>query len=197
MRVNALPDGNWIFPQASRLGPIPDRSRTVLQRILLRLTRRAAGVRENLNVFLALVRLDAIFPRYLLFLSHLLHKGRIPRADKERIILRVAWRLGCVYEWGHHSHMAQQAGVGVEEIASIAEEVDCGWSPELRLLMQVTDELLESRSLTESSWALLRERFDENQCVEYCMLVGHYVMVAGLINSTGVRLEAGYLQGAP
>lgn len=40
----------------------------------------------------------------------------------------------------------------------------------------------------------LREQLSEDQAVEFCMLVGHYVMVAGTINTLGVRLEPGYLK---
>ncbi len=168
---------------------------TLTQRFFLRLTRTAAGVSENLNVFLPLARLGSIFPRYLFFLSHLLTKGLIPRADKECIILRVAWRLGCVYEWGHHSHMARELGINESEVASIVRQESGEWDDRLRVSIRAADELIDQRSLSQSCWDKLSTHLSTDQLVEFCMLVGHYVMVAGLINATGVCIESGYLEG--
>ena len=193
MKSITLPAGSWVTPSHSRI-PAPEEL-TLTQHFFLRLTRKAAGVSDNLNVFLTLARLGSIFPRYLLFLSHLLKKGRIPRADKERIILRVAWRLGCVYEWGHHSHMARELGIIESEVASIARQDTGEWDDRLRVFIRATDELIDQRSLTQSRWDELSTQLSTDQLVEFCMLVGHYVMVAGLINTTGVRIESGYLEG--
>lgn len=192
MQLTTLPEGNWILPGQSRI--TAQEQSTLTQRFFLCLTRKGAGVSENLNVFLTLARLGSIFPRYLLFLSHLLKKGRIPRADKERVILRVAWRLGCVYEWGHHTKMAREAGVSESEVASIAGQDANEWNDRLRVFIRATDELIDQRSLTQSRWGELSTQLSQDQLVEFCMLVGHYVMVAGLINATGVRLESGYLE---
>jgi len=193
MSLITLPEGSWVVPGHSRI-PAPEEL-TLTQRFFLRLTRKAAGVSENLNVFLPLSRLGSIFPRYLLFLSHLLTKGRIPRADKERIILRVAWRLGCVYEWGHHSHMARELGINESEVASIARQDTGEWDDRLRVFIRAADELIDQRSLSQSCWDELSTQLSTDQLVEFCMLVGHYVMVAGLINATGVCIESGYLEG--
>ena len=193
MKPTTLPEGDWVIPAQLRVAP--QRTFTLTQRFFLRLTRKAAGVNTNLNVFLPLVRLGSTFPRYLLFLSHLLNKGQIPRADKERIILRVAWRLGCVYEWGHHSHMARALGIDENEIVSIAKQHADQWDRRLRVLIVATDELIDKRSLSQSLWDELSAELSTDQRVEFCMLVGHYVMVAGLINTTGVPIEPGYLEG--
>lgn len=112
----------------------------------------------------------------------------------ERIILRVAWRVGCVYEWGHHVHMATELGVGDEEIGSLAQPQSASWDRRLRTLVQAADELVDRRLLSDKTWDLLREHLSEDQAIEFCMLVGHYVMVAGTISTLGVRLEPGYLK---
>jgi hypothetical protein len=63
------------------------------------------------------------------------------------------------------------------------------------MLLRATDELLDKRCISEETWEALGGELTPDQCVEFCMLVGHYVMVAGLINATGVQLEPGYLEG--
>ena len=194
MERPALPPGSWHQPTTARLEGIPVARQTALQKLLLRITRRQAKADEDLNVFTVLARLGGIFLPYLLFLSQILTKGRISRLDKERIILRVAWRVGCVYEWGHHVQMAKDLGIRDEEIRSLAESQSASWDRRLRTLIQAADELIDRRLLSDETWALLREQLSEDQAVEFCMLVGHYVMVAGTINTLGVRLEPGYLQ---
>lgn len=71
------------------------------------------------------------------------------------------------------------------------------WADRLRALMHATDELVAERRLSDGTWRALRGHLSEDQAVEFCMLVGHYVMVAGTINTLGVSLEPGYLQGLP
>ncbi len=36
---------------------------------------------------------------------------------------------------------------------------------------------------------LMKQFYDEDQAVQYLMIVGHYVMAAGLVNSAGVTME--------
>lgn len=193
MSLPTLPQGRWHFPESTRIPHLDQQ--TLLQRLLLGITRRQAGADSNLNVFLILARLGRIFPRYLLFLSHMLMKGRIARIDKERIILRAAWRMGCVYEWGHHAHMARDLGVSESVIRSLAEEDCAGWDSRLRAFVRATDELIAGQRLSDETWASLKQQLSNDQCVEFCMLVGHYMMVAMTINAAGVRLEPGYLDG--
>lgn len=197
MGPGTLPAGNWYRPERLRISVLPKSEQSFTQKALLGVTRRQAKSKTNLNVFTALARLGGIFLPYLLFLSQILMKGRISRVDKERIILRVAWRVGCVYEWGHHFHMAQELGITEAQILSIAEERHPSWDDRLRALLYATDELIEQRCLSEETWKDLREHLSEDQAVEFCMLVGHYIMVAGTINTVGVCLEPGYLKDIP
>lgn len=193
--ASELPPGPWYVPHRPSLERVPPAQQSLVTRLMLGVVRRAAATSEDLEVFVVLSRLGPLFPRYLLFLSHLLRRGAIPRADKERIILRVAWRLGCIYEWGHHATMARDLGVSADEIRSIAEETSDRWTPRLRTLLAATDEILERRRFGDDTWASLREELREDQLVELCFVVGHYVMVAGTINGMSVRLEPGYLRG--
>ncbi len=196
MTAARLPKGPWYVPARSRVAALPRSEQSILTRIFLLLTRRAARSPKDLNVFTLLARLGPTFPRYLLFLSHMLKRGVIARADKERIILRVAWKMGCVYEWGHHVPMATELGVSDAEVRSLAEPVSDEWSPRHRAIIAAIDELIDDRRLGDENWARLSREMTDDQMVEFCMLVGHYVMVAMTINSAGVQLEQGFLEDA-
>ena len=193
MKPTPLPAGNWMLPNESRLSRLPPERQSLLQKQVLRISRKQAGAAEDLNEFKALVRLGPVLPPYLAFLRQILMKGRIPRTDKERIILRVAWRLGCAYEWGHHAHMAAELGISDAEIRSIAAADSPSWHARTSVLMTAVDELLDHRCVAAATWPQLVDQLGEDQAVEFCMVVGHYVMVAGLIFSTGVQIEPGYL----
>lgn len=194
MKTASLPPGGWILPKAPRFTPLAENEKTLLQKTLLKVTRRQAGTERNLAVFEGLARLGGTFFPYLMFLSQILMKGRIGRVDKELIILRVAWRMGCVYEWGHHVHMAAELGISDSVTHSIAQEDSSDWEPRLATFIRAADELVAQRTLSDDTWAALRGELSEDQAVEFCMLVGHYVMVAGLINTLGILIEPGYIK---
>ncbi|MFI9650756.1 carboxymuconolactone decarboxylase family protein [Streptomyces sp. NPDC052040] len=125
-------------------------------------------------------------------MSRLLHRGRIPLAGKERVILRVAHHMGCAYEWAHHSVMAQDQGVSRREVDSITLAQDGSWSTRTRALLEATDELLDTGRLSPGTLSALRGHLSDDACVELCMVVGHYVMGAMIINTSGCEIEPPY-----
>jgi len=191
-----FPKGNWSLLKSPRVSPLPDGQQRLIQKILLAITRRSAKSKTNLNVFTVFARLGAIFPRYLLFLSHILMKGGISREDKEKIILRLAWQVGCVYEWAHHVHMARELGISDASINSLAQVSSPLWDEKTTAFVTGVDELVAHKRITDSTWAALSRHYSQDQLVEYCMLVGHYIMVAVTINSVGIQVESQYLEGA-
>lgn len=193
MTERKLPPGSWHMPGKTRVSPIPQNQLGVVPKALLKLFRRKAGVDYDFNFPVLLPRLGRIFPFYMMFVVQLLLKGRIERADKERVILRTVWRLGCVYEWAHHAHMASDLGLTEEEIRSLADETSTLWSARTRALVQATDDLIAHNKVGDEVWKKLRRELSEDQLVEFCMLVGHYVMASGMANSFNVALEPGFL----
>jgi alkylhydroperoxidase family enzyme len=90
--------------------------------------------------------------------------------------------------------MAAELGISDAVMHSIAQEDSSDWEPRLETFIRAADELVAQRTLSDDTWAALRGELSEDQAVEFCMLVGHYVMVAGLINTLGIRIEPGYLK---
>jgi hypothetical protein len=50
----------------------------------------------------------------------------------------MAWKTGCVYEWRHHFHMAQELGVPEAEILSLAEPMYDSWAPPLNVFTSLS-----------------------------------------------------------
>jgi AhpD family alkylhydroperoxidase len=134
------------------------------------------------NLFLTLGRRPKLFRAWLRFAGRLMPRGTLPRRESELVILRVAHLRACAYEWEHHVRIGARAGVGPEDVARVQEGPAApGWSARERALLNAVDELDRDGDLTDAAWSALREHYDEGDCVELCLLAGHYEMLATTI----------------
>jgi AhpD family alkylhydroperoxidase len=149
-----------------------------------------------LNLFLALARHPDLLRDYLPLGTRLLLRGTLPGRDRELVILRSAWLCGCDYEWGHHLRIAARAGLSREEIADIPDPSAGRWTRHEAALLRATGELVGEHTIGQAAWDTLGETYDDAALVEFAMLVGHYAMLAGLLNAARVPREAG-IEGLP
>lgn len=133
-------------------------------------------------VFLTLGRNRRLFWGWLHFAGRMMPGGRLPRRETELVILRVAARSGSDYEWTQHEGLGRRAGLTDAEVAALAAPVSGpgthAWGERDRMLVTVTDELLDTGDLSDASWALVRSHLDERTSIELLMLAGHYRMLA-------------------
>ena len=66
-----------------------------------------------------------------------------------------------------------------------------GWSPHEAALLRAADELQAGSRISDETWEALAETFDTEQLMETALVVGHYQMLAGALNSFGVELDKG------
>lgn len=158
--------------------------------IIARIAGRVTGTGPP-NVFTTLGRHRGLFRRWLLFAGGLMPGGRLPRADTELVILRVGHLCACAYELDHHERIGRRVGLSADEIARVAEGPAAdGWSPRRSALLQATDDLHHEHRVTDATWTRLRAHLDERECLELCLLAGHYTMLAGTLNTAGTPLDA-------
>lgn len=182
------PEGGWIGPAAPRLLPPPPGQRGLLFRgvsLLARVFGRAA-VPDIFPVFHINARL---FWPWLWFASRLMPGGRLPARDREKIILRTAWNCRSRYEWGQHVDIALRVGVSDAEIVRVARGAEACTDQYERALLLGCDEILRDSCVSDPTWSLLSQRLDQRLMIEFVVLVGHYKMIAGFLNSAGLRLE--------
>src|SRR5271170_5937414 len=74
---------------------------------------------EALNIFGALANHPAVLRRYSALGGSLLQKGSLPARSRELMILRVAYRSSCDYEFAHHSVIAAAAGLTEAEVKAL------------------------------------------------------------------------------
>ncbi len=143
------------------------------------------------NVFTTLARNRKLFRRWLRFAAALMPGGRLPRADTELVILRVAHVAGSQYEWEHHRRLGALAGLGADEIERVRRgPAEPGWNERQRALLAAADELLAERDLSDERWSELARHLGERELIEFCMLVGHYEMLAMTLNALRVQPDA-------
>ena len=146
----------------------------------------------SLHIFGTLVRHPDLFRAWLPFGGYLLRGGTLDARDRELAILRTAVRCRSTYEWAQHVRISELLGIDRETIDRVVQGPDAaGWSPPDALLLRAIDELHDTATLADDTWAALSERYDERQLIELTMLIGHYHMVAFTLNALGVQPEAG------
>ena len=152
-----------------------------------RLAGRATGTAPP-AIFTTLGRGRGLFWGWLHFAGRLMPGGRLPRRETELVILRVACLRDSAYEWAHHVRLGARAGVTAADVERVrAGSTAPGWRGHEQLLMRVTEELLDTRDLSDPTWAELRAAYDERTVIEILLLVGHYDMLATTLGT--LRLE--------
>ena len=155
---------------------------------------RAIGVATRSgppHVFTTLGRHRRLFRRWLRFAGALMPGGKLPRADTELVILRVAHNCGCEYEWRHHVRLGRRAGLTADDIERVRAGAQAdGWTPRQALLLRTADELHATRTLSDDLWGELRPLMNDQELIELCMLTGHYEMLAMTLNALCVEPES-------
>jgi alkylhydroperoxidase family enzyme len=190
--LTVLPAGRWHLMPAARVAPLSTDATSPIARLILALIRHAEKTTQDYNVFTTFARLGSIFPAHTVFLSRLLRRGRLQPAEKELVIIRVAWRLGAVYEYGHHLHTARKLHIAEADLVATTTDGPADVSERLTALLAATDELLADHTVSDTTWALLRDHASDDELLELCMLVGHYVMVSMMLNAAGIQLEPAF-----
>jgi AhpD family alkylhydroperoxidase len=141
-----------------------------------------------LTLFLTLGRHRRLFRSWLRFAGRLMPGGILPRIDTELVILRVAHLRACDYEYGHHVRLGRRAGLSTADVARVSDGPDAaGWTPRQRALLAAAEELHDHGDLTDETWTALRGHLSERECIEFCMLVGHYEMLATTIAALRIQ----------
>ena len=181
------PEPGW-FEATGRLpAPVPT-GRKPLFRALSGVA-RLMGRSEVPDVIALLGHYPRLFWPWLAFASRMMPYGKLPPVTREKLILRTAWNCRSRYEWGQHVEIGLRAGVTDAEIVAVARGPE-GWAADRdAAALDACEELCRDKRVSAATWARLQARFSEEQLVELTLLVGHYEMLAGFLNSAGLGLE--------
>ncbi|APE37488.1 4-carboxymuconolactone decarboxylase [Nocardia mangyaensis] len=148
---------------------------------------RAAGT-EDAHLFSTLGRTRGLFRGWLHFSGKLMPGGRLPRAEAELVILRVAHLRDCDYETDHHRRLGRKAGLTAVEIDRVGAGPEAeGWTPRQRALLAAVDQLVATRNVDDPAWTELAAHYDERLLIEIVLLINQYEGLASTI--TTLRIE--------
>ncbi len=181
------PAAGWVG--AAQRIPTPPPARRGLPFRGMSLVARGFGRSEIPDIFSVFHIHARLFWAWLFFASRLMPGGRLPAREREKLILRTAWLTRSLYEWGQHVDIGLRVGLADADILRVAQGPRACTDDNERLLLQACDELVAGRHIADATWARLAQAYDEKLLIEIVVLVGHYVMVAGFLNSAGLQLE--------
>ena len=182
-----IPENGWILNET--MLPVPDLDRQLWFKISASVA-KILGRNEVPDIFKMLSINQNIFWRWLLFASRLMPYGQLPDRERELIILRVAWLCRSRYEWGQHIEIGQKrAKLSDRDIVNIASGADNFSELREQLLLKACDEFIENKTIDTKTWKALKNFYNDKLMLEINMLIGHYQMLAGVLNSSGLKLE--------
>jgi alkylhydroperoxidase family enzyme len=190
--VGATPDGPRITPLP------PDEWPTDMGKALVALrppvVRHPFPPREGrpkgLNVLGTLARHPALTIAFHTFNGHVLFATTLDPRDRELLVLRVATVRQAEYEWAQHAVLAGDVGLSSDEVERIAVGPDAPeWSPRDRALLRAVDELVRDAKVSDATWAVLAESFDEQQLMDLVFTVGAYDLLAMAFRTFGIELD--------
>ena len=130
---------------------------------------------------------------WLAYNGSLLRDPLLSARQRELLILRVAWRTKCRYEWLQHVRVAARYEVTETDVKAIAELVEPSWTELEAGLVAAADQLLDRHTIDRSTWDLLARHLDRAQLVELPFVVGSYTCLAMAFNCFGIRPDPQYL----
>ena len=144
---------------------------------------------------LRLFRVIAHNPRVLRRMRRgsLLDEGAISVRQRELVILRTTAKCSCEYEWGVHAAFFGAAAELTEgEIAAtVGQDIDAvAWSADERVILRICDELADTKTVSDSTWAEAVSQLNSEQLIEVLMVAGLYHAVSFVANGTQVAREA-------
>lgn len=145
---------------------------------------------EPLALFRVMARSARLLPRFMR--AGVLDKGPVPSRDREIVIHRTTARCGAEYEWGVHVNaFGRPLGLGDDVLRATVDgdADDPAFDERQATLVAFCDELHDSSTLSDATWARLREHFDEMQILELIYTAGMYHSVSFLVNALQLENE--------
>jgi len=158
-----------------------------------------SGLFAELNVFRLLLRRPAPARAIADLLVSLLSGGALAHRLRELVIMRIGWATDSDYEWTQHWKVAQEPfAVPPEDLLALRDwRASERFDAADRIVLEATDETLETGTLSEATFARCREQLGEEACIELVAAIGCWRMISQLARSLAIPLEDGVASWPP
>lgn len=150
-----------------------------------------SGLAAPLNIFFMMAHAESNLRSLLRLGGTILSKQQLSGKLRELAILRVAKLSPAPYEWVQHVPIGRAAGLSTAQIEALEAgnvEAPCFDSRE-RLVLRFTDEVVRNVRASDATFAQMQQQFPPREIVELTLAIGYYMMIARLLETTGVDLE--------
>jgi len=120
----------------------------------------------------------------------LLKWGKLPKTDKEVVILRVGHLRGSEYELQQHRRLARSRGLdsALQDRIFAGPAAD-GLTERQRALLTAVDEFVLHRDLSDAAFDALSAHLSQEQIIEFFALASHYDAIAAILAALRVRMD--------
>lgn len=182
-------------PQTAQIGRIPSgrfRDLGVINWVVAKLAARSLGA-PQMHLFTTLGQHKRLWMAMMPYLALLL-RGRLPQADTELVILRVAHLRSSEYELQHHRRIGRHRGLNEQTQNAIfawPETTDgfAGLTARQQALLSATDEFVTKRTISDATWQRLSSHLERRQLIEFCALAGQYDGLAAMLSALEIPLD--------
>jgi len=146
---------------------------------------------QNLNIVRMLSHASpAVFEGFNALSGGIMLRSPLDPVLRETAILRVAYLSKAAYEIYHHEAVGREVGLTQAQLDAIARGgADPALSPEQQALLAFTDDVVLRVKASDENLAAVRRFLDDSAVVDVLLTIGCYMMVARLLETTGVELD--------
>lgn len=187
----------YILGHPPRIPPLPVEERSehqqkTLDEISMVVVDGVRKPREDYNCLEILIRHADLYLAHLGVGKQFLSGCDLTIRDRELAILRIGWLSQAPFEWGSHVVIAKRNGISSEEIEwAIEGSTAAGWQPKERALVRAMEELHFDSMISDETWAVLSEHYNERELIEITVIAGQYKTVAYMQNSLRLPIPKG------
>jgi hypothetical protein len=92
--------------------------------------------------------------------------------------------------WSSHLRTSMSFGLEPELFGPLQVGADDPYFTDFeRVIIRATEELVADRLISETNWRALSAEWSNEQLLDFMFTVGAYVLIAGVMRSTGVERE--------
>jgi 4-carboxymuconolactone decarboxylase len=147
---------------------------------------------EPTGPWIALLRSPELMKRTRGVSDYLRFESVVPGWLREFVILMTARQWGQNYEWNAHYAIAMDEGLSPDIARAIAEgRRPDGMVAEEEILYELCMELQRNHSVSDGTYERAVERFGEQGVVEVVSLMGYYMMISLILNTSRAPLPEG------
>jgi 4-carboxymuconolactone decarboxylase len=179
-------------PVTPRIPPVSDRQLTEQQRALV-----ASYVRGGLtNDVRMLLTHPAALPGVMPFWNYIAFESTLSPHDRAVLMLRTAWNTRSRYLWAKYASAATAllTATDLQRLQSATAPADSGFDA---TLLRAADDLHRRSFVDDETWMALDAQYDTEQLMDAVFTVAETTMLAGLVESTGVPVDAGFTGPVP